>query len=71
MLGIHEAVPDRYVAQFIKNKFPSALFAECRKWLRYFIDFCNKYFGRTDSSGLHVVTGKVVRTLIDLRCKTQ
>ncbi len=43
MPRIPNAVFDRYVAHLIKKKIPPARFAEYRKWLRYYLDFCDKY----------------------------
>ncbi|MDD2467845.1 MAG: hypothetical protein PHI97_28025, partial [Desulfobulbus sp.] len=43
MLRIPNIVFHRYVIHLGNKGVPSARFAEHRKWLRYFLDFCDKY----------------------------
>jgi hypothetical protein len=43
MLKIPDAVLDKYVAHLGTKKVPPARFAEYKKWLRYYLDFCHKY----------------------------
>ncbi len=50
MLRIPNVVFDRYVTHLGKKRVPSARFAEYMKWLRYFLDFCDKYPVPTDNA---------------------
>ena len=43
MLRIPNYVLDNYVAYLIKRKIPQDRFDEYKKWLRYFLDFRDKY----------------------------
>ena len=43
MLLIPNTVFTKYVAHLKKREIPVDLFAEYKKWLRYFLDFCDKY----------------------------
>ena len=43
MLLIPKAVFIRYVAHLKSRGVPAALHADYQKWLRYFLDFCDKY----------------------------
>jgi integron integrase len=43
MISIPDVVLDSYVAHLGTKKVPPAWFAEYRKWLRYYLDFCHKY----------------------------
>ncbi len=43
MLRIPNVVFDNYVAHLDKKKVPPARFTEYKKWLRYYLDFCDKY----------------------------
>jgi integron integrase len=50
MLKIPDVVLDKYVAHLGTKKVPSARFAEYKKWLRYYLDFCDKYPVPSDKS---------------------
>jgi integron integrase len=51
MLRIPNVVFDRYVAHLRNKGVPSGSFTEYRKWLRYFLDFCDKYPVPADKAG--------------------
>jgi hypothetical protein len=42
VLRIPDVVLDKYVAYLGTKKVPLARFAEYKKWLRYYLDFCYK-----------------------------
>ena len=43
MLFIPNAVFTGYVAHLNKREIPVDRFTEYKKWLRYYLDFCDKY----------------------------
>ncbi len=43
MLRIPNVICDKYVAHFDKKKVPPTRYAEYKKWLRYYLDFRDKY----------------------------
>ena len=43
MITIPNAVFDRYLAIFKKHKIALSRYADYKKWLRYYLDFCDKY----------------------------
>ncbi|KAF0215357.1 MAG: integron [Geobacteraceae bacterium] len=42
-MNIPNVILTEYVAFLNRRKIPSARFTEYKKWLRYFLDFCDKY----------------------------
>jgi hypothetical protein len=59
MLRIPNAVFDRYVTHLNQRGINAALHAEYKKWLRYFLDFCDKYPVPGTSMGSEQAMGSV------------
>jgi hypothetical protein len=51
MLLIPNALFNEYVSHLNKMKIPMARFTEYKKWLRYYLDFCDKYLVPDSKSG--------------------
>ncbi len=43
MIDFPQALLSQYLKLLKKRGVPAASFAECIKWSRYFLDYCNKY----------------------------
>ena len=43
MLLVPNSVFNNYLAHLKKRGLPVEIFAEYKKWLRYYLDFCDKY----------------------------
>ena len=43
MLLVPNSVFNSYIAHLKKRKVPMSSFSEYKKWLRYYLDFCDKY----------------------------
>lgn len=43
MIDFPQALLSQYLKLLEKRGVPAASFAECIKWSRYFLDYCNKY----------------------------
>ena len=50
MITISNSVFDNYVEALKKREIPPALYADYKKWLRYYLDFCAKYVVTIDKS---------------------
>ncbi len=46
MLRIPDSIFTEYVAHLRSRNIPPARNVEYSKWLRYYLDFCNKYPGQ-------------------------
>lgn len=56
MLRITNALFTEYAAHLNKRKVPQAYYAEYKKWLRYYLDFCHKLRGGPNVSGCSVTS---------------
>ena len=43
MLLVPNALLIRYVTHLMKQGVPASSHSEYKKWIRYFLDFCDKY----------------------------
>ena len=43
MLKISEALQKKYSRLLLNSDFSPDRYGNCRKWLRYYLDFCKKY----------------------------
>ena len=50
MLKIPEALLEKYDMILVKNDIPPQFHGNYKKWLRYYLDFCNKYQNHYSSS---------------------
>jgi len=44
MLTIPSALQEQFEAYLRNKKVPNSLKGSCKKWLRYYLDFCHKYY---------------------------
>ena len=57
MLKVPEALQRKYSRLLINSEFAPAQYGNCRKWLRYYLDFCKKYgyaYAEPKSFGLFI-----------------
>ncbi len=60
MLKVPEALQKKYSHLLINSEFAPAQYGNCRKWLRYYLDFCKKYgYAYAEPKSLGLFTGKL------------
>lgn len=60
MILIPNEVFTKYIAHLNQTGVPSSSHAEYKKWLRYFLDFCDKYpVPESKSERVHLYTEKL------------
>ena len=60
MLKVPEALQKKYSRLLINSEFAPAQYGNCRKWLRYYLDFCKKYdYAYAEPKSLGLFIGKL------------
>jgi len=71
MIDFPKSLLPQYLQLLEKRGVPAKSFAECIKWSRYFLDYCNKYpVPDSDSERVRLFVEKLkARKQSDLQCK--